>query len=352
MRMAWTTILYNEEKNISKAFYSIKDCIDCIIVGIDEKTTDNTLGILSELAEQYRISFNYYSHNTDKGYSIARNVGVKWAEQLGHDFVFILDGDEYLKTGSAKVINKILEWDSGKYEFDSIVSTMIGTSVSEKFSVSAPTIRMFRSKYRYKYRMHEHPDIPDGSSAYVPDIITINDKHPEDRIVKSNKNRCEQLLLDLIDYPKASEQMFNLGMEYMAQKEFKNALRYLNQALSNKLATSMVYMAHLKIARCYKKLSKSEKQYNTLMGLTSTHPHRAEHLVEIGAFFIERESYFNALLVLCSAVNVSKPTTSEMGIDSHYGIIPWKLLLVVFDNIKYKDGIKNIKDIIKKLGKD
>jgi glycosyltransferase involved in cell wall biosynthesis len=344
------TILYNEERNILKTINSIKSVISGAVIGIDNKTNDNTQSIIESEFKKLKLPLQIYKFDFNDNYSACRNIGLQIAKTK-YDFIIIVDGDERLHPDSVKFLKRIrkIRTNSNLYkEMESIVSIMIGRDIKDNHSVSAPCIRLFKPKYRYRYRIHESPNAPQLKSTDMPEIVFINDKHPADRISKPNRNRTKNLLLDIKDYPNASEQMFNLGMEYMAKKQFKSGLKWLKKATDNNLSDSMKYMAYLKIARCYKKIGEHEKQYNELLKLINTYTGRCEHLIELGIFFLERENYFNAMAFIFAGANIKKPKDMVMTIDSYYKDVPWKLLLLIFSKIKYKEGINEVSEILEK----
>ena len=86
--------VYNTELYIRQTILSIlgQTLHDIEIIAVDDGSTDNSLSILSELAEQdHRIKV--FAHR-NQGVSVARNIGLG---QASGEFIYFMDSDDLLK---------------------------------------------------------------------------------------------------------------------------------------------------------------------------------------------------------------------------------------------------------------
>lgn len=106
---------YNKEEFIADAIASaVSEGREVIVV--DDCSTDNSLRKIDNFPEVIAIRM---LHNS--GSSAATYLGVKKAEELGADFVILLDGDDVLAEGSADYYQRVIE----EAKVDAIYSTCV-----------------------------------------------------------------------------------------------------------------------------------------------------------------------------------------------------------------------------------
>ncbi len=88
----------NEEKNIARCIKSQLECIDEIILLIDEETVDGTLEIAKSFPE-----VNYFLVKWE-GYAKTKQKGV---EKATHDWIFWIDADEVITKELCDELNEI-----------------------------------------------------------------------------------------------------------------------------------------------------------------------------------------------------------------------------------------------------
>lgn len=144
--------VYNVEKYISKTIESVisQSYYNIEIILVDDGSTDNSSKICDELAKKdNRISV---IHQDNQGLSAARNVGTALATG---DFVFYLDGDDYLENTA---LQKLIE-------FSDESSLVIGN---------------------YFYTYSDHEDIAD--SQYLDKSVLKTDEAMHDLLVGKIQN--------------------------------------------------------------------------------------------------------------------------------------------------------------------
>ena len=92
--------VYNTELYVRQTIQSIlgQTLHDIEIITVDDGSTDNSLSILSELAEQdHRIKI--FAHK-NQGVSVARNIGL---EQASGEFIYFMDSDDLLEKDTLEI---------------------------------------------------------------------------------------------------------------------------------------------------------------------------------------------------------------------------------------------------------
>ena len=107
--------VYNVEKYLDECMQSILQQLDsinndCEILLIDDGSTDNSGNICDELASKDKRIISV--HKKNGGISEARNAGIDLASG---EYLFFLDGDDYLENNTIEVLVRILEKQRSRY---------------------------------------------------------------------------------------------------------------------------------------------------------------------------------------------------------------------------------------------
>lgn len=119
---------YNEEKLIAKTLTSIPSLVDKIIV-VDDKSTDNTTGIVNEIAEgDTRIAL--IKHEVNQGVGGAIITGYKKAVELEIDVTAVMAGDGQMDPKDLTnilepVVNGVVDYTKGNRLFQGDAWNMI-----------------------------------------------------------------------------------------------------------------------------------------------------------------------------------------------------------------------------------
>lgn len=103
--------VYNTEKYVAEALDSIfaQDYLNLEVIVVDDGSTDNTLNVLKEYPRTIRI----ISQESNKGQSMARNIGVKEAQG---SIIGLLDADDLWPENHISLSIEYLKNDSN-YDF-------------------------------------------------------------------------------------------------------------------------------------------------------------------------------------------------------------------------------------------
>lgn len=107
----WLSILipiYNVEKYLRECLESVLSQIDdqVEIITLDDCSTDNSLSLLKEIAEQSAHPINIQRHTQNQGLSAARNSMLEIAKG---DYIWFLDSDDVMEAGSIHQLKRIIE---------------------------------------------------------------------------------------------------------------------------------------------------------------------------------------------------------------------------------------------------
>lgn len=363
MKLTLCMIAYNEEKTIVRALASAKDCIDKVIIGIDNKTNDKTFEVVHQWCYDNRIDFEHYRFEFDEDFGSARNLGLDIAEKDKREYVLILDADEYLHTKSVDNIKKVMFGiQQSKLEIESILVTQINYSNDRKIRNRVMSPRIFKPTTKYKYRTHEVPDIKTNKNAEVPDIVIYN-KKIEGNIKRRRDtmgDKYEQAFLqDIKDYPEDALPRWNLasllidiGLEEKNKDILARAYKQFNRVLQdhpkflNKYATK-IRMAHIMY------VLNNEEAFMKIMNevIDEYGMKRAEHLVMLGMFYQQKGDMILSLKYLLTATNVPIPKTQEIVYIDDYLTKPWEYLFGLFSGMEKVDWLDAIEKQIEEIKK-
>lgn len=95
-------ILKDEAQTVARAIESVLDITTQFVIGIDEKSSDSTEEIVRDLASRYtEKTWDIYSFAWENHFARARNRAI---HRCAGDWIFQLDGHEYLKPGSGPMV--------------------------------------------------------------------------------------------------------------------------------------------------------------------------------------------------------------------------------------------------------
>lgn len=234
-------IVKDEEMFLDSCLRSVNNIVDEIII-VDTGSLDRTL----EIAQKYTDKIYRFIWNND--FAAARNFSISKA--LG-EWVLILDGDEVLNNDDKnKIIDFVNTTDLDGCHFT--IYNFIGNGSASDYTIHH-ALRLFRnnSKYEFVGKLHEQisskekgKDIRNRFS--IEDIRLFHYGYLD--TVTNKKNKRERNLPILLDQiaqePENLFHYFNLGNEYLAQKDYRKALEQYNKVYV-KLDISQPYTPHL-----------------------------------------------------------------------------------------------------------
>ena len=214
-------IVLNEEETLKRCLDSIHEHVDEIII-VDTGSTDNTLSIAKEYTP------HIYQYKWQHHFGDARNYALDKATK---DWVLQMDADEYFTRENAKKIRN---------EVQNAIHPAIGVRIinylnDNQLGLSNVAVRLFSRKreHRYHFPIHEqilHNERPiryENSglklyhTGYTTETIEKKKKH------ERNMNLLKEALKSS---PHDVFMHYNIGKEYDAMGDFKNALFHFETA--------------------------------------------------------------------------------------------------------------------------
>lgn len=259
MNLSICIITKNEKEKLKKCLEAIKK-YDCEIVVVDTGSTDGS----KELASEYTASV--HSFEWCDNFAKARNFA---ADKASHDWIFMIDTDEYITDFDEKSISEMINNDRafvGRVKRNNIVEDN-----GEERIVSEYISRVYRkSKYEFAGRIHEQIIDKDRGfdleTVKLP-ITLLHDGYVgqvSDKQKKAERN-AKLLLLDLQDRPEDTYILYQLGKSYFMATDYENALKYFDIALGYDVNPKLEYVIDMVETYGYTLLKL--KMYETALNL-------------------------------------------------------------------------------------
>lgn len=205
---------------------SVKDLVNEIII-VDTGSSDDTVPIAKGLGAQV------FTYPWDGSFSRARNFSMEQAE---YEWILLLDADErVVEKDKGEILDFIRTTDLDGAHFK--VYNFVGKNDSRQYTLHN-ALRLVRNNkiYFFKGDIHEQITSVDGRplpGRFAITEIGISHLGYLDSVVAKKEKRQRNLPLlleELARKPDDPFTLFNLGNEYMAQKDYHKALELFNQA--------------------------------------------------------------------------------------------------------------------------
>ncbi len=241
-------IVKDEQNMLEDCLLSVQDLVNEIII-VDTGSSDNTISI----AEHYGAKIFIYPW--DGSFSNARNYSMA---QAGCEWILLLDADERLVRGDEeKLLEFIRTTDLDGAHFK--VYNYVGENNSKQYTCHS-ALRLIRNNNIYRFKGDIHEQITSMNEVALSGRFAITDIGIHhlgylDSVVAQKDKRSRNLPLLLEELAREPENpftLFNLGNEYMAQKDYRRALEFFDQARSY-YSRYEAYAPHLlfRSAMCY-----------------------------------------------------------------------------------------------------
>ncbi len=223
-------ILRNEEEMLPRALDSMKG-IDSVMI-CDTGSSDSSFAIYEEYSKKMNLEWFKYSRfdteNHIKHFSHARN---ECKEKCTGDWLFILDGDEYIDFDIAKIKHMINSGWIGKYDIISLVVK------SEQEETTQP--RVFRNKESIWYHGAFHNRLshwPEGREGIAEQFTFAAFYQSTFEVIAEygpNHDKEPDRTLNIVTEalranPGDTRALYYIAREWLTRKEPIKALYYLN----------------------------------------------------------------------------------------------------------------------------
>ena len=219
-------IVKDEARCLARCLQSVAHLVDEIIV-VDTGSIDESVNI----AQSFGARVEYFKWCSD--FSQARNYALSFATK---SWILVLDADEYLLAEDDEKLCQVIQHPTAKSYYLQIENQVLETAMTQL--VSSLVCRLFKNipGIRYEGAIHEQLVMPqiksDLKEVEILDVRLLHDGYIES--VKKEKNkgkRNRQIIESILDEtPHKAFHLFNLGTEYMVEKEFEEALACYDQS--------------------------------------------------------------------------------------------------------------------------
>lgn len=221
-KIAFAMIIKNEATRLHLCLKSIRPFAHDIII-VDTGSTDDSVRIARGLGAT--VFEHPWKGRWD--FSKARNMSIEYAEKTKCDWIFIIDGDEWLRSlrdGDYLLIAA----KKGIGQFDGFQANVHSTFKSVgQAGTWLEQVRMFRTDGTWRYAGYVHNQLlQHGKIGHLPTALEHSgyDLNPEE-MAEKHKRSCTLLLQQIHEtHGKRSFPWFNLIKQYAGNKEWRKSL--------------------------------------------------------------------------------------------------------------------------------
>lgn len=327
MSISLCSIVKNEEATIYNALSSSRAIVDEYIIGVDTLCTDNTMAEVMRFAASCRKDIVVYDMVWEKDFSKARNDCMQRATK---DWIFILDGHEFLRGGFDK-IKRYLD-DPGSFE---VFLVELHNTQRNRQTVFFQE-RFFRNlpEYRYHNACHNIIVTDPEKTAKLTDVVI---EHHRDEILTDERQtqRAEMNIPEILERAAKGDRRAKaqLPQEYISLKRFDKAAEALEDYLQCEMDDAERYQVYIKLSMATYYSGKYQEVARCLtMAEEFNTDNRNAHLVFLGEFFYLMHNYEVATTYFKRALRIPKPRNFWFLYPRFYYEIPSKYLRQIYDN--------------------
>ena len=231
IRLSLCMIVRNNAAIIEQCLLSIRPWVDEMIV-IDTGSEDDT-ALLAE-----RLNARVYHHPWNESFAEARNESLKYARG---EWIFWMDSDDLISPGIGRELRELVD---GKHDPETLgyVVQVHCPAVNEQGFESATIVdhvKLFRNRPEIQFEFHIHEQIlPSirrlGGRVEFTDLYVVHANSDQSQQGKASKIKRDLNILqkDLAERPNHPFVLFNLGMTYLDDEQFQQAIEYLQRCVT------------------------------------------------------------------------------------------------------------------------
>jgi len=282
-------IVRNDETNIARSLESIKDVANEIII-VDTGSSDQTV----EIARSYGAKV--FFHPWNNSWSEAGNICL---ENATCDWVLFLDADEELIAEDvSRLAELIQDIDRSRFYLSEIY--YIGEH-EEDGAVSNLSFSLWRNKSEYRFADGGKEQLkasagPNDPSVGVAEVRVNNFSY----LNRPNTGKAQRDLRFIVGEPDDgsgdSSIRIKVGVDYLAQGDFKRALETYKRAFANLAGSDIQNAARLvsNMSLCLKGLGRHREALKLLRDAQDAYPEYADLFYLEGLVHFEERDYASA----------------------------------------------------------
>lgn len=320
-------IVKDEAGVLGRCLESVREAVDEIII-VDTGSTDQT----EEIAEMYTKNIFYFRWRDD--FSAARNYALSQGKM---EYLMWLDADDILSEQSRK---KLLEMKRTLPAGTDVVMMPYAVSFDElgKSTFTYYRERIVKNNGRFRFEGRVHEVIPPEGNIFYADIAV---EHRKIGLGSPDRN------LRIYEKMKRAGEMFDTralyyyGRELLFHGRYAEAAEVLEQFLlaPDGWVENQIDAAR-KLAVCYRAMGDEKEEIRSLLRTMEYDMPRGEACCDLGAYFMIRGRYEEAVYWYGQALQAKKADMSGAFIEEEcYSFIPAISLCVCYDRMgKYKEA--------------
>lgn len=323
-------IVKDEEKTLEQAIMSVKSIANEIIIGVDNKSNEETNQIAKKYADvHFRFDFN-------DNFSSSRNLAI---ERATGSLILILDGHEYISPDDDPLLENVVRM-SGIDPLTERVLTPLcyleslkRNGLSQEFDVCCfnlcmnvgddriPQIfflqpRLFRNAKGIKYESAVHNHLvgyDESKSVGCPEVVIVHnmpEEREKKRIIQRKKMNFRGLMADLKKDPSNPRPYFYLGNTYADMGDRKKAMHWYSRYIKKSGFNEERYQALQQLAVIVWRENKDkEKALDYALEAIKLNPKRREPYILFAEIAIDEKKWDLALQYIDQAECIDAPHT-------------------------------------------
>ena len=303
-------ILKNEADTIYKTLESVSFS-DEFIIGIDDKTTDDTYKEAMRFLRDRKHFLYYFKWEDD--FSKARNYGI---DQASGEYILIMDGHETLVSHRIDKMN----FKHDVYLFEIEIQQGHHRTMFQQ-------ARLFRNSYRYHNKSHNILIYKAEDAAKILGTVVLHKRSKKLQDARS-KQRKEMNIPDLTNRVKTGDKraMAQIAQEYYSYQDWDKAIDAFKFYLGQEMMPSERYHTMMKLGMAYyysNKFALAEKVWVESEGHNADK--RNAHYIFLGSLAKRFENNEEALAWFDKALAIEKPQQFYFLFPDFYHEIPKRL---------------------------
>lgn len=329
MKLSTCLILRDEGKTIYKCLDSMKAFVDEYVIGIDNKTSDNTEDEVKKFFNDNPKDNIIYRYDWKDSFSLARNEGM---DKATGDYILIMDGHEFFPVEWFNITaNSVINVQEVMKELKNIITKETDKEEVHINLYQQPFIGMTPNNFFLQPRIYKNrTDIRFGRDAHnviknvnqdkvvhFPEAIIIHDATEENRKWRAEQRiemNTKALKEDIEKNPQDTRAMFYLGNTRMEAKDWTQAIYWFGKYLeTRKDDNSEKYQVLLHKALCHRELKDWQLMRDNLHIAIGIDPYRRDAYICCADMYtqIDTPDWDKVIYYLTEALK-NKPQHSRM----------------------------------------
>jgi tetratricopeptide (TPR) repeat protein len=322
-------IVKNEQKTIARCLKSLVGCDEIVV--LDTGSTDKTVAIAREMGAKVQVSAPLVPFH----FANARNAAHELAS---NDWILTIDADEVLRAGMMGKIRTAMKDQEAKDPFEK--SSAFIVTFTDRGTITKKKKVYRKSTWGWKWRVHEqlHPLGTDVQESMLESVVL--EHLPDADKAKRRGQNMELLKMTILETPEYVRAWKHLGQELMLDKEFQDAIPYLEHFVEKTsegpLEKSDVM---LRIGQCYGETKNYEEACRWFERAAQTDIRRREPLFNAAQYLMMKAplSYGDLVMAIdflkrCVAIPAASKPGSHLDQAWAWGNRPKQLLRTCEDH--------------------